>query len=188
MICFSGQHSRCRVFKISIDFESLSSEKPLLLNIIHTSFWRLYCYLFIHNYLSLKTAALTILSESRLSEVAWVPFGYFFDAVLREDSIPAFSSFYEQTSQQRSKTRSKLRPFLWSLLLARSWLRPCEPMALRMPPRETHVLNVLLYVTLDLKPTWLLVTTDYKICAGPLNLHPSCSFPCGSVDGVITAG
>lgn len=50
-------------------------------------------------------------------------------------------------------------------------------MALRMPPRETRVLNVILYATLDLKPTWLLVTTDYKICAGPLNLQPSAPFP-----------
>lgn len=61
-------------------------------------------------------------------------------------------------------------------------------MALFMTARETDVLNVTLYVTLDVKPTWLLVTTDYKICSGPLNLQPSSSFPCGSVDGVITAG
>lgn len=62
--------------------------------------------MFIHNYLSLKMAALTILSGSRLSEIARVPFGCFFDTMLREDNIPA-SSFYEETSQQRSRNRSR---------------------------------------------------------------------------------
>lgn len=60
-------------------------------------------------------------------------------------------------------------------------------MALFMTARETDVLDVTLDVTLDLKPIWLLVTTDYKICSGPLNLQTFQFFPCGSVDEVITA-
>lgn len=68
--------------------------------------------------------ALAILSESRLSEIVWVPFGCFFDTMLREDGIPAFSFFYEQTSPQRSKNRSRAQ--------ALSLVSPVSPLLIKI--------------------------------------------------------